>query len=359
MKRKVRFFCVFLLTVFLALSLSACGQKQAPQGQEQKETKSQTSDNQQKGKPSITIATTGANSTFATIMIGVGDILQKNANMSVSVQPTGGADAIINTMLNKKADLGTPNSTGAYNVFYGKRQFEKVSKAPIRLVMQAFDSQRYLIVRADSGIKTLADLKGKTIMGKRRAVADIEIATNAFLKIGGVPVDQVKVVESTEVNESLDALRMGSVDAVLMVQTITGPGIQELSRAIDIRVLGVPEEKIPEMLSILGPAFRKVTIPAGTVKGNDQPITMVATPMLIVARADVPVGVVYDFIKTIVDKKDDVKLIHAEAKTLTVENTLNSPPIPFHDGVVKYFKDNNLWTKQLDEWQTKSLEAQK
>lgn len=358
MKRKLGIFGVFLLAALMVLFLGACGQKQGP-GAGQPATDGKTSGAPQKSEHSITIVTTGMGSTSYTMVVGIADIIQKKTGMSVSVQPLGGADAIINALLDKKAELGTPNATGSVNAFYGRGQFAGLSKAPIRLVMQYMDSPRYLLVRASSGIKTLADLRGKTIIGKRRAVADIEIATNAYLQIAGVPKDQVKVVEATDVSESLNALRMGSVDAVLMVQSPKGPGVQELSQAIDVRVLGIPKDKIQEMKTLLGPGFRTVTYPPGTVKGQDEPLISLATPMILVARADVSSDVVYNVIKTIVDNYADVKLIHAEAEGWTAENTLNDPPIPFHDGAVKFFKERNLWTKELEAWQNKTLEAQK
>lgn len=362
MRRKLKAIGHITLVVFLLISLSACGQQQ-PAGESKKTTEAPApvkgqSEKQQESH-SITIVTPAHTTPAYAHMVGISDLIIKQTGISVNVQPIGGADAIVNAVLGKKADFGTGSAITAAKAYFGQDQYSNISKAPIRLVMQGYLTYRYILTRADSGIMTLSDLRGKTIVGKRRALVDMEIATKAFLQIAGVSEDQVKIVETTNIIESYDALRMNSVDAILMIDGPSAPGVEELSQALNLRFIGIPEDKIEEVKNLLGPGFRKVIIPPGTCKGQDQPLITLGAPMALITRDDVQSDTVYKVIKTIVDNYEDVKIIQADAKDWNIDNTLNSPPFAFHEGAIKFFKERNMWTKELDEWQTKTLGGRK
>jgi TRAP-type uncharacterized transport system substrate-binding protein len=64
-------------------------------------------------------------------------------------------------------------------------------------------------------------------------------------------------------------------------------------------------------------------------------------------------------VKTLLDNYKDVKAIHSEAQYWSLENTLESPPLALHDGVVKLFKEKGVWTPHLEGWQKNRLSESK
>ena len=109
------------------------------------------------------------------------------------------------------------------------------------------------------------------------------------------------------------------------------------------------------MIERLGPAYRPMKVPAGTFKGQDKEFLTVATPMIVIARDDLPAEAVYLFTKTILDNYKDVKAIHSLAEDWNLDNTLESPGLPFHEGAVKVFKEKGVWKPALEAWQKKAL----
>jgi len=308
------------------------------------------------GNYSIVIGTSSVGSSGYTQGVGLANLVSKKTrSLSVNSRPVGGSDANVRALRDGKVDMAIVNAFSAVQGYNGQGIYAKEGRTPLRLIMQGFVTPRYILARKASGIEKLADLNGKTIIGKRPAMADLEIATGMYLEIAGIPKDKVNIVETAETNEALDALKIGSVDAAIMPITFKAPGFQELSRTTDLVVPSLTPEQVVKMIERLGPAFRPLKVPAGTFKGQDKEILTVATPMILIARDNLPTDEVYLLVKTILDNVKDVKAIHNEAQFWNIENTLESPPLPFHEGVVKLFRERGIWKPNLEAWQKKAI----
>ncbi len=312
------------------------------------------------GGYSIVIGTSSVGSSGYTHGVGLANLVSKKMrSMSVNSRPVGGSDANVRAVRDGKVDMAIVNALSAVDGYRGQGIYATEGKAPLRLILQGFVTPRYILARKASGIAKLADLSGKTIVGKRPAMADLEIATDMYLEIAGIPKGKVKIVETAETNEALDALKMGSVDAAIMPITFNAPGFQELARTIDLAVPSLTPEQAVKMIERLGPAFRPLKVPAGTFRGQDKEILTVATPMILIARDNLPSEEVYLFIKTIIDNYKDVKAIHSLAEYWNAENTLESPGLPFHEGAIKFFKERGMWKPGLEAWQKKVISEAK
>ena len=308
------------------------------------------------GTYSIVIGTSSVGSSGYTQGVGLANLVSKKArSLSVNSRPVGGSDANVRALRDGKVDMAIVNAFSAVQGYRGQGIYTKEGKVPLRLILQGFVTPRYILARKASGIDKLTDLSGKTIIGRRPAMADLEIATDMYLEIAGIHKDKVKIVETAETNEALDALKIGSVDAAIMPITFKAPGFQELSRTTDLSVPSLTPEQAARMIERLGPAFRPLKVPANTFKGQEKEILTVATPMILIARDNLPAEEVYLLVKTILDNYKDVKAIHNEAQFWNIENTLESPPLPFHEGVVRLFKERGIWKPNLEAWQKKVL----
>jgi len=309
---------------------------------------------------SLVIGTSSVGSSGYTQGVGIANLVsKKERNLSVNARPIGGSDANVRAVGEGKVDMAIVNAFSAVQGYRGEGVYAAKGRLPIRLVLQGFLTPRYILARKASGIKTLADLRGKTIIGKRPAMADLELATNLYLEIAGIRRDEVKIVETTETGESLNALKVGSADAAIMPLTFSAPSFQEITRTTDLTVPSLTPEQAEKMLERLGPAYRLLKVPMGTFRGQDKEILTVATPMILIARESLPEKVVYLFVKTIAENFKDVAAIHSEAVHWTLDNALESPPLPFHNGVVQLFKEKGLWKPSHEAWQKRRLKEVK
>lgn len=285
---------------------------------------------------------------------------KKYANISVSVEPIGGADAVVRATREKRIDIGIGNAYSIRLGYMARNQFAGEKKADmLRAIMLGHISTRALVARADRGIKTPADLLGKKVQARRRALLDLEESLTTVLKVYGVPKEKVTVLQHSNTKEQSEALVLGTADAGFFpcgVPTKFHPLMQKLARSVDIVVVPLDREKRDKVLEMLGPAFIPIVVHKGAVKGHDRDVLGIGIPMAVWVRSDMPEETAYKLTKAVLGHSDEFKKGHAHAKYYSLENTMQPPPIPFHPGAIKHFKEAGAWTPQLDKIQKQRLE---
>lgn len=305
---------------------------------------------QEKTSP-LAFGTSSIGSSNYVITVGMANILTKKGGINVTAEAVGGADANIRALKDKRIDMAMLNSYSVTNAFLGIEQFSKIGKLPLRTLIQGQERYSYIVVRKASRIKTPADLKGKKFIGKRRALGDIEAVTNAMLKVYNVPKDSVKILETAETNEALEALKTGAVDGAQIPGGGRASNLMDLARDVDVTFLSIPDDKFQLMLKELGPAFQEGDIPAGIYKGQDHSVQVPLLLLGVTVRSDFPEGAAYRVTKTLMEGQKDLEAVHNVGKEWTLKNTLKKPPAPFHPGAIKYFKEKGGWSTILEQTQ--------
>lgn len=337
-KNGKRFFFVMLAGLILLTPLAGWGQ----------------------AKPSIqpsalTMGTSSVGSTFYIMSVGMANLISKKTGINMTAEAVGGSDANVRALKDKKIDFAMLNANAITSGYLGTEQYAKLGKIPLRVLIQGQESLRYIIVRKASGIKSPADLRGKKLIGKRRAAVDVEMVTNAMLKAYNLTKENVTILETAETNESLEAVKTGSVDGAVIQAGARASNLMELANDIDVTFLSIPDDKLQLMLKDLGPAFHKGVVPPRTYKDQGQVIQIPSLLTCIVTRADFPEDLAYTITKTLMDNQEALTAIHSVGKEWTMENTLKSPPAPFHPGAMKYFKEKGVWNTNLDQMQQQIL----
>jgi uncharacterized protein len=167
----------------------------------------------QAAKPtSLKWGTSSVGGSVYVMSVGMADLVQKKTGINISVEAVGGSDANVRAFARKKISISMLSGWSGVNGYLGIRQFQKDGKIPLRLLLQGQDSISNVIVRNESHINTPADLKGKKFIGLRPASTDLDVFTYAMLNAYNIPKDQVKVLQTAETKESLEALSIGTVD---------------------------------------------------------------------------------------------------------------------------------------------------
>jgi TRAP transporter TAXI family solute receptor len=296
----------------------------------------------------LSFGTSSIGSSNYIITAGMANLLTKQTGINISAEAVGGSDANVRGLKDKKIDLAMLNSLSVVNAHLGNGPFAKTGKIPLAVLVQGQERYSFLVVRKASGVRTPADLAGKKFIGKRRAMADVEMVTNAMLKAYGVPKESVKILETAETNEAIEALKTGAADGALIPGGQRASNLLDLAGAVDMVFLSIPDDKYQVMLQDLGPAFLSGTIPAGVYKGQDQPVHLPMLLLCVSVRPDFPEDTAYKITKTLMENQEALKAIHNVGKEWTLANTLRPPPAPFHPGAVKYFKEKGVWTSSQE-----------
>ncbi|HXF86826.1 MAG TPA: TAXI family TRAP transporter solute-binding subunit [Xanthobacteraceae bacterium] len=295
---------------------------------------------------SIRFGTSSVGSTFYVLAVGMAELARKHAGLNATVEPLGGSTATVNGLGAGKLDVAMTNAGSAWTAYQGKAPFKK--PIAVALIAQGQPSLRYLVVRRDAGIKSPADLAGKTFIAKRRALPEMDLIANALLAAYGVPKNKVNVVETVETNQTTTALRAGTAQAAIIPGGMRLAPLEELIRDEIVDLLPLSGAKVDVLMRKLPDYLSKTNIPAGHFEKQSTASVAPTLNTYLIARGDLSEETVYKLTKAVMGNLKEFAAYHAEAKHWTVEHTLAEPKVPFHPGAIRYYKEIGAWNPKLD-----------
>ncbi len=297
------------------------------------------------------MGTSSAGSTYYVIANGLGELLHKHANINMTVEPIGGSYANIFTMMADKVDYAITNSGAAFDARNSIHPFTE--RAEIGMVAQGQTSLRFILVRKQSNIKTLADLNGKIIIGERPALPEMGELSRALIKAANLT--DLRIVSTKDTRESLRHISSGTVDGIIIPGGLRLPAVVQLFREEVVEPLYLDPATVDKMKADLPAYMFTQTIPAGHFDGQELDMVVFGLNTYLVAASDTSAEQVYVVTRTLFDNLEEFGAFHSDAKMWTLKNTLTDPKIPFHPGAIRYFKEKNLWTQALDQKQNDLL----
>ena len=214
-------------------------------------------------------------------------------------------------------------------------------KAPLkklRTIAGIYPNYIQIVASADSGIKTLADLKGKRIsVGAPKS--GTELNARAVLKAAGLSYGDFSKVEYLPFGESVELMKNRQLDVTLQSSGLGVSALRDLATSQKIVVVAIPADVVAK---IGDPAYQPASIPAHTYEGQDTEVPAVAVQNFLVTHEGVPDEIVYKMTKAVFDNHDALVAAHSAAKAINRDNAVKNLPVPLHPGAAKYFKEVGL-----------------
>jgi TRAP transporter TAXI family solute receptor len=214
--------------------------------------------------------------------------------------------------------------------------FEKPLKK-LRGIAAIYPNYIQLVATASSGVKTLADLKGRSL-SVGAAKSGTELNTRAILAAAGMDYKSLGKVEYLPFAESVDLMKNRQLDGTLQSAGLGVASIRDLASTNDITVVAIPAETVKK----IGAPYVPVTIPANTYKGQTVPVETAAVVNFLVTHEGVSDDLVYQMTKTMFDNLDTMVASHAAAKDIKLADAQNGMPIPLHPGAARFYKEKGL-----------------
>lgn len=302
------------------------------------------------GLPDSMVWTTyGSSSSGYSHTVAIGNMLQNKYGVRVTAIPAQNDPA---RMMPLKAGRATYCNCGvtAYFATEGVGLFGEPNWGPqkFRLVMSAMGKNGTgVATRADAGIETVADLKGKRVPWVRAADA-LNVPMTAFLAFGGLTWDDVEKVEFSGFRGAWQALLNGQSDAAFAT-TLTPMAQQLASSPNGIHWLPLPHDNQEgwARLTKSAPYFVKHTATSGANLSPDHPWegTAYPYPVLITTEKNSEQEV-YQLVKAMAENHDDYKDGAPGADGWALDSQQLDWVIPYHPGAIKYFEEAGIWTKE-------------
>ena len=194
-----------------------------------------------------------------------------------------------------------------------------------------------VVALRDSGIKTLADLKGKSLsVGAPKS--GTELNARAILRGAGLAYKDLSKVEYLPFGESVDLMKNRQLDATLQSAGLGVAAIKDLASSVDINVVEIPGPRVEK----IGAPYVKATMPANTYTGQSEAVAGTAVVNYLVTRASLSDDLAYRMTKAIFEQREDLVAAHVAAADIKLENALQGMPVPLHPGAEKYFREKGL-----------------
>ncbi|MBR0260827.1 MAG: TAXI family TRAP transporter solute-binding subunit [Selenomonadaceae bacterium] len=284
----------------------------------------------------INIATGGTAGTYYPIGGAIAEVLNKNG-MNASAQSTGASVANINMLKDKQVELAIVQNDITYYAVNGEEMFKDSGKVEnLKGIASLYPETCQFVVREDSGIKSINDLKGKRV-AVGAAGSGAEANARQILEAYGITYDDVSE-QFLSFAEGSYALKDGTVDAAFVTAGYPTASVQDIASQNKIRLLPVGDEQIKKLADKY-PFYTKTTVPAGTYQGFDEEIQTVSVIAILVANDKIDAALGEKLTKAIFDNLDKIAAAHSAGKNITKENALKGMDfITMNEGATKVLK---------------------
>jgi len=266
----------------------------------------------------------------------IADAIQKEIpGVTLAVSPGGGVGNV-EAIEFGKCDIGFSNSSSGVDGVYGRPPF-KQKMTQMRQLANLYPQFFQIVVLEGSGIKSVADLKGKAI-GPGPKGHTGEFAARQALEIYGLSYKDMSKVHHVGYSDTVSLMKDGHCDGYLLCTTIPASSIMDLASTRKIRLISLPEDKIKAMQK-LNAGYIKRVIPKGTYVGVDYDVQGFGFFTHLIISAKLPDDLVYKITKTMVKNLPRYGDVVKDMKGVTPKDLAMDIGIPFHPGAIKYYKE--------------------
>jgi len=317
--------------------------------------------NAQQPPKSVTVGTNPAGTVFYALAGGLASVISSAAPFQAVIQPYTGTSTFLPLLDNGEIDFGIINAVEMNLAYQGAARFKVAGKNPLphvpntRLIMRGSPLQVSLVVKKDSTIKTVHDVKGKRVTGEYPANIAIWFHVYTGLANGELTWDDVKIVPVPAVNDGVDAVVQGRAD--VSNHAIGAAKIKEADASVGVRFVSLDcspqgEERVKKAV----PGYYVTTIKSGSSTAVVGDTCVLTYDIYLVGHKALPGQVVQAALKAVWDNVDKLPPLHANFKDWTRERAASADvTIPYHPAAVQFYKEKGTWSAKMDETQKRLL----
>ena len=284
----------------------------------------------------IRMATGGSTGTYYAYGSTFCQILTEKTKIPIVIQSTGASKANLQLIDAGEAEMAIVQNDVIDYAYRGVDLFNGEKITSFSAVAGLYAETCQVVANPASGIKTIADLKGKNV-SVGDAGSGTEFNARQILETYGVSFDDIGM-QNLSFGASADALRDNKIDAFFCVAGAPTPAIVDLATSKDIVILDIDDVHAAQLIKNY-PFYTQFPIPAGSYKGQNAQVMTVAVKATIVASNKLSDDTVYRLTKALFENKDQIAAAHEKGKDLSPAYAIAGVSVPFHPGAAKYFKE--------------------
>lgn len=287
----------------------------------------------------INVLTGGTSGVYYPLGVAIGKIYSdKIPNVKTQVQATKASVENLILLQQGRGEIAFTLGDSLKAAWEGDEEAGfKIKLDKLRTIGAIYPNYIQIVATAESGIKTLADLKGKSLsVGAPKS--GTELNSRAILAAAGMTYKDIGKVEYLPFAESVDLMKNRQLNATLQSAGLGVASLKDLSTSTEITVVSVPKATVDK----IGPPFVSVNIPANTYTGQDKDVPTAAVVNYLVTSSAVSDDLAYQMTKLIFESLSELATAHAAGKEIKLDKAATGSPVPLHPGAIRYYKEKGL-----------------
>lgn len=309
----------------------------------------------------VTIGSNPAGTVFYAVASAFSKVVSEGTSFQMTVQPYTGTSTFLPLLNSGEIDFGVNNAVDMALSYQGPERLKIGGRNPFahtpnaRLVMRGAPLLVALVVRKDSPLKSVHDIKGKRVTGEYPAQLAVWYNLFGHLATAGLTWSDVKVVPVPAANEGVDALVQGRADVTL--HALNSAKVREADSTVGVRHLSSDcSPQGEQRLSRAVPGYYTRLMKAGSAVAVVEDTCVIAYDIYLSTHKAAPDQVIAGVLKSAWDNVEKLSPVHPIFKEWTRDRAVSSDvTMPYHPAAIQIYKEQKLWSAKMDEAQKRLL----
>jgi len=294
----------------------------------------------------VTIGTGGATGIYYPTGVAISRMINRKFErygLKATVESTSGSVFNLNAVLNGDLVFGIAQSDRQFQAYHGLAEWRRAGpQKDLRCVFSIHPESITLVAAEHSGIKSIADLRGKRVNlgnpGSGQLQNSRDVLGAAGLREDDLSAEYVKAVEAPGL------LQDGRLDAFFYTVGHPNSNIKEAtSGRIKVRIVPITGRGVEELIkrhayyakSVIPHCFYRYAL-------NTEDIQSIGVKATLVTSVRVSEDVVYAVTKEVFENFEQFKSLHPAYQILTKRDMLRGLSAPLHRGALRYYRQSGL-----------------
>lgn len=270
----------------------------------------------------------GQGSAFLPYAEAVAAFVAAAGGQPLAVRTSSGSLENLRAIEASRDAVGTVFLGSAHDAVTGAGPFAGARLVNLRALFAMYETSFQIAAPRASGIRSLADLAGRTV-GVGPAGGPAEVFFRGAAEIAGVSSTIVNGAPAEQGRQLLG----GQIDAFWQGAVVPIPALKAVTDQADMAIIGLSPAQATAMLARF-PALALATVPAGSYRGQSEPVVSVAAWNFVLAHKDLPDAAAEALTRAVFAASAPERQIHAMAAGTTARNADKNRIVPFHPGSV-------------------------
>jgi len=265
--------------------------------------------------------------------------LYEKAIPGLKIENRPGAGLInIKAIEERKGHIGFGNMISTVDALRGVGQGVTQPYRNVCHVASLYPQILQVTVRADAGIKSFADLRGKRAATLPRGNTTAVVAEQ-LLDLSGIGLAGLGRMAFVNTSDQANMFRDGQIDSSILITTAPSSAVMDMANAREIRMVDI-DDALFEKLRTANPGFSRYAMAKATYPGMDRDNATVQFPAQLVVSCELPEPMVHTMTKALVEGLPDLARVNAVFAAETVKTFCAPSAVPFHPGAARYCKES-------------------